>query len=297
VGAAGRDDPFAGRADLSVQVVGAVLAGLGRFGQRCGVQVAVGVRSLGLAAGVSHDTAAAVLRYLREQPDPFVVLLAPAAGMRGDRYELRIPDRWLRAAYRGGWVAGAVPVPHPVFRARGRLGGGLGLAAGAVYTVLSGVARPARQVGVAARVGGVHWLLVRLAEHGLACRGPGGWIRGDADPDRVADRLGLGEYLAVLRARYRADRAAYHGLRRRILDQRRPAETWGPDDVLALPVGPDPLADETVHAAVALIRHALGGVVVEDRPRDRGGGEERRDRGHGRPGRVPSRRCRLAGSV
>ena len=36
---------------------------------------------------------------------------------------------------------------------------------------------------------------------------------GDADPDQVADRLGIGEYLAVLRARYRADRAAYHELR------------------------------------------------------------------------------------
>ena len=171
-------------------VVGAVLAGLGRFGQRCGVQVAVGVRSLGLAAGVSHDTAAAVLRYLREQPDPFVVLVAPAAGLRGDCYELRIPDRWLRAAYRGGWVSGAVPVPHPVFRARGRLGGGLGLAAGAVYAVLGEVGQRPRQVGVAARVGGVGRLLVCLAEQGLACRGPGGWIRGDADPDRVARPAG-----------------------------------------------------------------------------------------------------------
>ena len=247
-----------------MQVVGAVLAGLGRFGQRCGVQVAVGVRSLGLAAGVSHDTAAAVLRYLREQPDPFVVLLEPAAGMRGDCYELRIPDRWLRAAYRAGWVGGAVPVPHPVFRARGRLGGGLGLAAGAVYAVLTGTPGPARQVGVAARVGGVHRLLARLGEHGLACRGPGGWRRGDADLDRVADRLGIGEYLAVLRARYRADRAAYHALRRRVADRRQPAETCGPDDVLDVPVGPDPLADEAVDAAVALVRHALGGVVVED---------------------------------
>ena len=135
VAAASRDDPFVGRVEVSVGVVGAVLAGLGRFGQRCGVQVAGcrwrwGARSLGLAAGVSHDTAAAVLRYLREQPDPFVVLVAPAAGLRGDCYELRIPDRWLRAAYRGVWVAGAVPVPHPVpsgpGSARRRVGAGRG---------------------------------------------------------------------------------------------------------------------------------------------------------------------------
>ena len=170
----------------------------------------------------------------------------------------------MRAAYRGVWVAGAVPVPHPVFRARGRLGGGLGLAAGAVYRVLGEVGQRSGQIGVAARVGGVCRLLVRLAEQGLASRGPGGWMRGDADPDRVGDRLGIGEYLAVLRARYRAERAAYHGLRRRVADRRRPAETCGPDDVLDVPVGPDPLADAVVDAAVGLVRQALGGVVVAD---------------------------------
>ena len=68
----------------------------------------------------------------------------------------------------------------------------------------------------------------------------------------------------LLRARYRADRAAYHGLRRRVADQRQPAETWGPDDVLDVPVGPDPLADAVVDAAVGLVRQALGGVVVAD---------------------------------
>ena len=124
-------------------------------------------------------------------------------------------------------------------------------------------------------------------------------MRGDADPDRVADRLGIGEYLAVLRARYRADRAAYHALRRRVADRRQPAETWGPDDVLDVPVGPDPLADEVVDAAVALVRQALGGVVVADAGRVTlwWWRVERRDRRPGRPGRVRSRRGRLAGSV
>ena len=140
----------------------------------------------------------------------------------------------------------------------------MGLAAGAVYAVLTGTPGPARQVGVAARVGGVGQLLVGLAEQGLACRGPGGWMRGDADPDRVADRLEVGEYLGLLRAWYRADRVAYHGLRRRVADRRRPAETWGPDDVVDVPVGPDPLADAVVDAAVGLVRQALGGVVVAD---------------------------------
>jgi len=265
VGAAQRVDPFAGRVEVSVQVVGAVLAGLGRFGQRCGSQFAVGVRSLSLAAGVSHETAAVVLRYLREQPDPFVVFVEPAAGVRGDRYELRIPDRYLRSAYRARWVVGAIPVPHPVFRARGRLGGGLGLAAGAVYAALSDTPGPVRALAAAARVGEGRRLLVRLAEHGLAVRGPGGWIRGPAALDRVADRLGVGEYLALLAARYRADRAAYHGLRRRLDERTQPAETVGvPGDLIDSLPAPDPPPDPDTDAAVALVRYVLGGQVIED---------------------------------
>jgi hypothetical protein len=94
-------------------------------------------------------------------------------------------------------VAGAVPVPDPVFRAGGRLGGGLGLAAGAVYAALGEAPRPARRVGAAARVADGGRLLRRLAEHGLARRVPGGWVRGAAGLDRVAAELGVAEYLVL----------------------------------------------------------------------------------------------------
>jgi len=46
--------------------------------------------------------------------------------------------------------------------------------------------------------------------------------------------LGIGEYLGLLRARYRAG-VAYHALRRRVADRRQPAETWGPENVLDVP--------------------------------------------------------------
>ena len=108
-------------------------------------------------------------------------------------------------------------------------------------------------------------MLVRLAEHGLAGRGPGGWIRGPAALDRVADRLGVGEYLALLAARYRADRAAYHGLRRRLDERTRPAETVGaPGDLIDSRPAPDPPPEPDTDAAVALIRSALGGQVIDD---------------------------------
>jgi hypothetical protein len=89
-------------------------------------------------------------------------------------------------------------------------------------------------------------------------------VRGAAGLDRVAAELGVAEYLALLQARYRAERAAYHGLRRRVADRHQPAETLGSDEVFPLPAPPDPLADEAVDAAVVLVRCALGGVVVDD---------------------------------
>jgi len=46
--------------------------------------------------------------------------------------------------------------------------------------------------------------------------------------------LGIGEYLGLLRARYRAG-VAYHALRRRVADRRQPAEKWGPENVLDVP--------------------------------------------------------------
>lgn len=89
-------------------------------------------------------------------------------------------------------------------------------------------------------------------------------VQASGQLDRVAARLGVVEYVALLQARYRAERAAYHGLRRRIADRHQPAETLGPDDGCDVPPGPDPLADEAVDAAVVLVRHALGGIVVEE---------------------------------
>ncbi|MGZ6839429.1 MAG: hypothetical protein ACXVHC_03070, partial [Frankiaceae bacterium] len=66
------------------------------------------------------------------------------------------------------------PVPHPVFRARGRLGGGLGMAAGSVYTALTGTLQPARQIGGAVRVAEVRRQLSAWRE--ARWRGKGGWL-------------------------------------------------------------------------------------------------------------------------
>ena len=190
-----------------------------------------GVRSCMLSSGLLGTSAGHLSRQtflalplVRQWPRPLDGATACSAAFAPPELESLLPRP---SRDRARWVAGAIPVPHPVFRARGRLGGGLGLAAGAVCAALSDVPSPVRALAAAARVGAGRRVLVRLAEHGLAVRGSGGWTRGPAALDRVADRLGVGEYLALLAARYRADRASYHALRRRLHERTQPAETVG----------------------------------------------------------------------
>ena len=104
---------------------------------------------------------------------------------------------------------------------------------------------------------------IRRAEHGLAVRGPGGWIPGPAALDRVADRL-VGEHPASPAAAT-APTAGHHGLRRRLDERTQPAETVGaPGDLIDSLPAPDPPPDPDTDAAVALIRYALGGQVIDD---------------------------------
>ncbi|NJP27201.1 hypothetical protein FLW53_23970 [Microbispora sp. SCL1-1] len=51
-----------------------------------------------------------------------------------------------------------------------------------------------------------------LAEHGLAERRQGGWVRGPADPARVAQQLGAPELLADILARDWCKRAEWRAL-------------------------------------------------------------------------------------
>jgi hypothetical protein len=85
----------------------------------------VGTRSLALAAGLDHFTVAAVLRRLRRlrmlraEADPLLVLHEADRGLRGDWYELRIPEAYATTAAWRRWKAGRIEAIHPVFRELG----------------------------------------------------------------------------------------------------------------------------------------------------------------------------------
>jgi hypothetical protein len=171
-----------------------------------GTETEFGTRSLGMLACLDHSTVAQVLRELREEPDPFVDLVAGHRGVRGDLYALRIPEEYATAAAWRRWRPGRLGV-HPVFRVLG----------GAAALVLEQLARePARAMDLPLLTGlsatAVSEALADLGAHGLAERGPGGWRRGPADLDDVAAQLGVPEILAALQDRYRREREEWRGL-------------------------------------------------------------------------------------
>ena len=120
------------------------------------------------------------------------------------RYQLRIPDRY---ADRVRWRrrrAGRIEAVHPVFLA---LGGTAALTCQALGL------EPARgaEVARAARhsTSGTAAALRVLAEHGLAEHGPGGWRRGPAALDDVAEATGAADLQRERETRYKQDRESW----------------------------------------------------------------------------------------
>lgn len=212
-----------GRHGLTVRLV---MRGLAAAAQMTGsVVIEFGTRAVGMLAGVDHCTAARVLRELREEPDPFIVLLEGRRGVRGDLYLLRVPDEYAEAARWRRWRPGRIGV-HQVFRA-------LGGAAALVCEQLT--SEPVRTMDLPVMTGlsptAVSMALAELGAHGIAVRGRGGWRRGPADLDELAARLGIPEQLAELQAQYRKERQIWRGLLMQVRAPATPAALPALDNV------------------------------------------------------------------
>ena len=257
---------------------------IGQMAQRVGSAVlAVGRRSLAIAAGLDDTTVSELLREFREEDDPWIVLLENDRGLEADLYQLRIPDAVVETARWRSWRAGLIEAPHPIFRI---LGGPAGLA----YEVLSSEPLPRREVAREADLPDttLDRALSDLAVHGLAERVPyEGWRRGPADRDTLADTLGATDLVQAQINAYAAERAAFRALHG--LPATRPAPTayagpaapvsW-PDQVDApAPAGPDDDAYDRAlahigaavdeyerhEAALALLRAGLAATELSDR--------------------------------
>lgn len=192
-----------GRQAVSVRLV---LTALGLAAMVSGSpRIAFGVRNLALRAGVSADTAAAVLAMLRDEPDPLIRLARVHRLDRADAYDLVIP-----AAYEAGarWRrrrAGLVDAVHPAFLVVGKV-------EALVYQALTTAEETGREIARSARLSAAATAdaLLVLARYGLAERGPGGWRRGPARLDDVADATGAAELYRERADAYDKDREDWH---------------------------------------------------------------------------------------
>jgi hypothetical protein len=247
-----------GRRAIAVRLV---LLALGQAAMVSGSSVVeFGCRNLALHSVLSHRTVARVLRLLASEDDPLIDLVSPRRMARADRYALRIPDRYADSVRWRRRRAGRVDAVAPAFLS-------LGGTAGLVYQALG--LEPARGAEVArasrlsaSATSAALWV---LAEHGLAERGRGGWHRGAAVLDGVAESTGAADLQREREERYRRDRESWRARLRQYQGARSLPVTsrdgWWPlddedeyDEMCRWPV----LSDDFVRGPPALERrHAL----------------------------------------
>jgi DNA-binding transcriptional ArsR family regulator len=181
-----------------------------------------GTRNLALHSGLSQRTVSRLLVMLRDEPDPLVDLVNRRQAARADRYRLRIPVAYTESVRWRRRQAGRIDGIHPAFLV-------LGGTAALVYQVLDGTEARGAEVARAARLSpsATSAALRVLAEHGLAERGRGGWRRGDASLDDVAESTGAAGIHRERAERYRRDRegwrarlAQYQAARHRPVSER-----------------------------------------------------------------------------
>ena len=162
-----------------------------------------GYRNLALHSGLSQRTVSRAPGLLYAEPDPLLDVVTRGRMARADRIALRIPDAYAESVRWRRRRAGRIDGIHPVFLL-------LGGTAGLVHQVLDGTEARGAEVARAARLSpsATSAALRVLAEHGLAERGRGGWRRGGAVLDDVAESTGAADRTASGK-RYRQDRESW----------------------------------------------------------------------------------------
>lgn len=193
--------------------------------------IGFGVRELALLACLDYSTVAGTLRELREETDPFIDLVQEHHGDQPDIYQLIVPQGYAEAAAWRSLRPGRLGGVHPVFR---ELGG----PAAFVYAELTDVPTRAGDLpGLAVlSSSAVNDALHDLADHGMALRVIGGWVRGPADPDTVAEHLGVPDLVNRIVAKYRQQREEWRAFLAIV-------DAFGPTDLEPEEEDPIPLED------------------------------------------------------
>lgn len=256
------------------------------------VEVEYGARHLSYTGGAVLDwsSVAMHLRALREEEDPFILLVEADRGVGADVYELVIPARYRDRLPPDDELPALPRGIHPVF-------GQLSLPAYRLWTALNAARRPVKAAEVAEAahmpVRTAWGILAELEIHHLASRGGGGtWRPGRRSLDRVARDLGVPARLRKLVDTWRLERDAWRiaiGMAPRELPPARnvawpgraarpsttdpitpstvPTEPWTRDRELASIGGgePDWRTNLEEATAILLLQQHLGAQVISDR--------------------------------
>lgn len=185
-----------------------VLRAIGEAGMKTGSRfVEFGTRSLDLASGLDHTTVAAHLRLLRDEEDPLVYLIENDRGLRGDLYELRVPEEVAEKVARTPWMGGKIHALRPVFR-------DLGLPAAFVYEALEHSKTPLSSFDLAGETrlarSTVYQALEVLAAFNMVERTRGQWrIVVTTSLAVLAEALGCLDTMSRRLAQHRVERANY----------------------------------------------------------------------------------------
>jgi hypothetical protein len=194
---------FPGRAGYSVRFA---LRALGGFAHATeSTVVGVGVRSLAIAMGTDHTTAAAALKVAQQAG--WIDKLEDARGVAADLYQLTIPQDVAESARQLRWIKGKSYALRPAFRELGQVAAlvfeavEIGVAATITELVTAtGLSRSAVSEAVAACMA---WSLLERDDA----------KRLTAHPERLAaaaEHLGVAEQVIEQIARYRRHRAVWH---------------------------------------------------------------------------------------
>jgi hypothetical protein len=227
-----------------------LLAAIGQAAMVSGSTVLeFGTRNLALHAGLSQRTVSRLLRLLCGEPDPLLDVVTRGRLARADRIALRIPDAYADSVRWRRRRAGRIDGIHPAFLV-------LGGAAALTYQSLDCTPARGAEVARAARLSpsAASSALRVLAEHGLAERGPGGWRRGSAGLDDVAESTGAAALQREREARYKRDRESWRARLRQYASARNavvaPGDGWlgldAEDEWAAMLLSRWPVLDDVV---------------------------------------------------
>lgn len=231
-----------------------------------------GIRHLSMGGGTVLDpaTVAAVLRVLRDEQDPFLLLVQRGTGVDPDIYELRVPDDYI-----DDLPTELPPVSrgiHPVIATFDSI---------ATYRVLRNLGHQgatAPQIATLTRtsVRTVRTVMHELRAAGLARRNATGWFRSRRSLDTAATKRGVRGRLRRIVTVWRTERAAWRavlGLPPRVYSTR-PIAWPGSAPLSAADRDPrqsppppssamDPATDPTTEA-IALLAEVLGAIELPE---------------------------------